>query len=260
VHATERLRNGNSFLYDLEITDADGRLLERWEGLHLRAVELLPSPDAWPEALFSPYLERRLEELVAGTAVKIAFKNGVGRNAAPLTPEARAARSDAAFQYLLGRAERIWRRPDGKPLCASGAAISSAHSQHFTLAIVGQGELACDLEEVRPRSQTDWQNLLGPDRLALAQRLALEKSEPLDHAATRLWSAGECLKKSGSAPESPLVLQSATDDGWVLLRAGAHVIASYVAPVNGNERPLAVAIALDARENDKPLAFAQTSP
>jgi len=63
VHAIERLRAGNEFVYDLEITNSEGELLERWEGLHLRAIETLPAPTAWPCALLGPYLERRLEEI-----------------------------------------------------------------------------------------------------------------------------------------------------------------------------------------------------
>src|SRR5258708_30533455 len=37
IHAVERLREGNDFLYDLWIQDSEGHARERWEGLHLRA-------------------------------------------------------------------------------------------------------------------------------------------------------------------------------------------------------------------------------
>jgi len=63
VRAKERLRDGNDFVFDVEVTDAAGEVIERWGGLRLRAVEALAAREAWPEALLPPYLERRLEEL-----------------------------------------------------------------------------------------------------------------------------------------------------------------------------------------------------
>ncbi|KKM16027.1 hypothetical protein LCGC14_1690030, partial [marine sediment metagenome] len=45
------------------------------------------------------------------------------------------------------------------------------------------------------------------------------------------WVAAECLKKAGASLDVPLVLRTATDDGWVLLAAGTLMIATWVAPV-----------------------------
>src|SRR5262249_8642495 len=39
VRARERLREGNDFTYDLEVTDSHGEPIESWRGLRLRAVE-----------------------------------------------------------------------------------------------------------------------------------------------------------------------------------------------------------------------------
>src|SRR5439155_1444674 len=47
VRARERERDGNNFIYDVEITGAGGEVIERWEGLHLRAVEMLARREAW---------------------------------------------------------------------------------------------------------------------------------------------------------------------------------------------------------------------
>ena len=38
VHAQEREHFANGFVYDVELTDAEGRVQERWERLHLRAI------------------------------------------------------------------------------------------------------------------------------------------------------------------------------------------------------------------------------
>ena len=54
VRAKERTHRGNEYIYDLEVVDARGEVIECWSGLHLRAVAELPARGAWPEALLSP--------------------------------------------------------------------------------------------------------------------------------------------------------------------------------------------------------------
>ena len=240
VRAKERLRDGNDFVYDVEIADAQGEVIERWDGLRLRAVEVIPSREAWPAALLSPYLERRLEELADASApVKVALERGLR--------EERPARSDAVIQQALGKTARIWRRPDGKPVFPGEEDISAAHASDFTLAVAGAGGAACDLEEVAARTDAVWRDLLGEDKLELAERIARERRESADTAATRVWMAMECLKKIGQSLKAPLVLESNTTDGWTLLRSGTIMISTYVAAVRGMRSPLGIAVALKSR-------------
>jgi enediyne polyketide synthase len=93
------------------------------------------------------------------------------------------------------------------------------------------------------REAREWNDLLGGDRDTLA-RLVAEQSEAddFDAAATRLWSAGECLKKAGLPLATPLVLRDSTPDRWTLLKAGAATIATWVGPVRDSSAPLAVAL------------------
>jgi enediyne polyketide synthase len=93
VRAKERVREGSEFTYDLEVTDAAGDVVESWEGLHLRAVGSITLPDAWPEALAGPYLERRIEELAPRTRLRVTFERG-----------GRARGSETAIQRALGHA------------------------------------------------------------------------------------------------------------------------------------------------------------
>ena len=41
LHAQERSRDGDTYIYDLDVRDEQGVLVERWEGLRLRAVRKL---------------------------------------------------------------------------------------------------------------------------------------------------------------------------------------------------------------------------
>ena len=110
------------------------------------------------------------------------------------------------------------------------------------MAVAGPGPMGCDVEPVTPRSAETWQDLLGTERFALAELVAREADEDRDTAATRVWAAGECLKKAGVSLDSPLVLASAHADGWVVLSSGSLAIASFVAPVRDRQERLALAV------------------
>jgi enediyne polyketide synthase len=236
VRAQERWHEGQDFVYDVEIANVAGEVVERWEGLRLRAVETLPAQEPWPEVLLAPYLERRLEELVADVPAKVALERGLR--------EDRPSDTDQVIQKALGKTARIWRRPDGKPVFAGDDGISAAHAGGFTLAVSSSGGAGCDLQEVSPRTKDAWRDLLGADRFRLAERISSERGEKLDAAATRVWAAGECLKKIGSAENAPVTQEPRTADAWILLRSGAITISTCVLAVRGRKSDLAVAIAL----------------
>ncbi len=232
VRARERKRDGNNFIYDLEVTDANGEVIECWTGLHLRAVAELPARKAWPEALLGPYLERRLEELLDGVTIGVALECH--------------ADSDALMQQALGRTEKIRRRPDGKPVILGDESVSAAHAGNLTLAVAGETGATCDLEAVVSRSDAAWRELLGEERFELARQLSREKSEGMATAATRLWTATECLKKAGLPVCAPLMLESSTADGWVMFRSGALAIATCAVMAASVKSPLVAAVAIRA--------------
>jgi len=243
VRARERLREGDNFVYDLEVFDETSAVVEVWEGLRLRAVQELASNDPWPEVLLGPYLERRLEELVAHSRARVAVKRNGKQNSAAGNHKRRQA-TDTVFRQALGATEVIWRRPDGKPVNAKLEGVSAAHAQDLMLVVADGAEVACDLEPVVARSEPMWRDLLGQDRFVLAGRIGRERTETADAAATRLWVAAECLKKAGCPPEAPLVLEAETPDGWVVLRSGRLAIATCVLAVRNLKSGLAVAVAL----------------
>jgi enediyne polyketide synthase len=245
VHARQRERHGDDFLYDVEIFGPTGKLLESWEGLHLRAVSPLPVPKSWPLPLLAPYLGRRLEELAGDCGVGVVLQQGVNRKLKLVARAGERTPTDGIIHQALGNNVAIWRRPDGKPVTTTRDGISAAHCQQFTLAVAGKPTVACDLESVSPQTTSLWRSMLGANRCALAQRIARDRKEEQDVAATRLWTAAECLKKAGFPPEAPLVLETTTADGWALLRCGTFAIATCIAAVRGAETALVAAIGFD---------------
>jgi enediyne polyketide synthase len=133
VRAQERRREGDVFVYDLEIVDAEGILQERWRGLRLKRLEDVTLEGSWPAALLGPYVARRLSELVPGAELNVAFQptpeKGVARAVGP-----RAA-SDRAVRHAVGQQGTIGHRPDGKPYLVGDVehSVSIAHADDVTM-------------------------------------------------------------------------------------------------------------------------------
>jgi enediyne polyketide synthase len=219
--ARERSRNGDEFVYDVEVLTIDGQLRERWEGLTLRAVDRIAPPAAWTAALLAPYVERRLQELLPGSHVRVTLDDG--------------------------QSPALRHRPDGAPelVQRNQAGLSRSHADGLVLAVTGDGRIGCDLQPVAERTAEVWLGLLGPERSRLAELIARERGEAFADAATRVWAAAESLVKAGVPPGAPIVLEPAAlesggGQGWILLRSGDLRIGTFVGAV----RELAGAAAL----------------
>lgn len=237
VWARERDHVGDTYTYDMQIADQDGRVCEIWQGLRLREIAPTRVESRWPAPLLAVYLERRMRQLAPGRLLGVALDLGNGEN--------RRICSDRAIERAAGRPVEISHRPDGKPeLCAlSDVAVSAAHAANLTLGVAASTRTGCDVEPIVSRPEALWRDLLGPERFALASLIAERSDEDLDTAATRIWTAGESLHKAGGQSDMPIVLGDAGSDGWISLSSGPFRISSHVASVEGCEaQRLALAI------------------
>jgi enediyne polyketide synthase len=243
VSARERRRQGDTFVYDMAILDQAGRVIESWEGLTLRAVDRIAAPGVWAAALLAPYVERRIEELLPGFGVRVLIEGAAGNGRPDSAP---------TVARLLGREVPTLRhRPDGRPDAPAGCQLSLAHAGNLVLAVARPGRVGCDLEAVATRSRELWRGLLGGERWALADLIARECGDTADEAATRVWAAGEALRKSEAPAAAPLSLEASPGDGWILLRSGNWVVATLVQAVRelGDRCALAVACSGDRAES-----------
>lgn len=231
--ATERRQDGDTYVYDVVLHDGAGCVRERWDGLVLRRIGAIELPERWPPALMSPYLERRLDELVGQRHAHIVMLHAHGP---------RRTDADLAIARALGHDASIRRRADGRPVTRNGGEVSAAHLNGCTLAVAGSGPVACDIELAARRTPGVWRDLLGEQRLHLAHRIAAEAREELDRAATRVWSAAECIKKAGLPVAQPLKLASAASDGWTLLRCADVSVATLATRVDGIHGDVVVAL------------------
>jgi len=109
--------------------------------------------------------------------------------------------------------------------------VSASHGAGLTLVVTGAGKLSCDVEVVLERDSQDWATLLGDQQLAVRDLVATETGESASVAATRVWSALECLRKAGVTANA-ITLDRVEPEGWVVLSDGNARIATWVTTVN----------------------------
>jgi enediyne polyketide synthase len=220
-------------VYDVELTDSEGRVRERWERLHLHAISGTDFRGPWPEGLLTPYVERCLLDLVPDTSISVAFESDPASN--------RRDRSTRAIERALG-ACGIIKRTDGKPEACDGRNVSASHCGDLTMAVASHAPVGCDLERVSTRPTTIWSDMLGVERFKLAELISREAHETLDVAATRVWTSVECLKKAGAGMAAPLTFAGVAPNGWILLASGALKIVSCVVQRDGAKEDLAITL------------------
>lgn len=237
IDARERSQEGDSYVYDIDVCDPSGALVERWEGLRLRAVRSRGGAGPWVPALLGSHLERALEEVLGGSRAVVVEPDPAsdGTSAAP----DRRAQTELALSRALGRPVRLRHRPDGKPE-VEGVQVSASHGAGMTLAVAGSGRLGCDVEPVAERSEQEWAQLLGSGQLAARDLLAVEPGESAHTAGTRVWGALECLRKTGATTQT-LTVEEVRPDGWAVLSTGDARIATWVTTVNDRPGPVAFA-------------------
>ncbi|PSL52761.1 enediyne polyketide synthase [Saccharothrix carnea] len=235
LDARERSQDGDSYTYDIDVRDPDGRLVERWEGLVLRAVRKRDGAGPWTPTMLGSYLERSLERVLGGSRAVV-----VEPDPTDATPE-RRAQTALALGRALDRPVEVRYRPDGKPE-VDGAEVSASHSAGVTFAVAAAGgTIGVDVEEAVARAEEDWTALLGDDLIAVRDLLTTEAGETAAISGTRVWSALECLRKTGSTTQA-LTVDRVHPDGWAVLSTGDAKVATWVTTIVDRSEPVVFAV------------------
>jgi enediyne polyketide synthase len=236
IHAVERLRQGDTYHYDVDVCDEQGTLVERWEGLRLHAVRKQDGTGPWLPALLGPYLERRVGAFLPGE-LRCVVRPDDPEEPGTAGVVGRRGETAKALSWALGAPTTVRYRPDGAPEVEGGTAVSASHGAGVTFAVAGTGSVACDVELAAARTDEEWAGLIGPDGLALAGLVAREQSEELSVSATRIWGAAETLRKIGHG-RIELVAEPNGPAGWVALRSGSARIATFVTALRQVDDPV----------------------
>ncbi|GAB3473443.1 SDR family NAD(P)-dependent oxidoreductase [Amycolatopsis cihanbeyliensis] len=235
VDARERVRDGDSYVYDIDVLEPAGRVIEHWQGLTLRAVRKKDGSGPWVPAMLSGYLERALERVLGGGRAVV-----VEPDPEPGVPADRRAQTGLAASRGFGRPVTVRHRPDGRPE-VDGATISASHGAGLSLVVAGPGRLGCDVETVAHRTEKDWAGLLGDGLRDIRDLVMAESAEDADVAGTRMWCALECLRKAG-VTDRTLTVHRVHEGGWVVLSAGDARVATLSTTINGLPDPVVFAV------------------
>ena len=242
VHASERRRAGDTYTYDVDVYAAEGRLLERWEGLRLLAVRRDDGSGPWAPALLAPYLERWLTDHDV-YRVRCAVEPDSGQ------PDDRRKQATAAVGRMLGRPALVWHRGDGRPeIAEEGISIRVAHGAGVTLSVTSTTRVSCDVREVRKSPDEPAAGLV-----ALAELIAGATREPRATATTRVHAALACLRDVGWSGRAPLTFAGAGGNGWVILCAGPTRIATFSTRLRGNPSPVMFTILTEGCAANEPV-------
>lgn len=234
LYARERRHADDIYLYDLEVREESGRLVERWEGLRLHAVRRRHVRLPWPAPLLGSVLEREF----AG-----ALGAGIAVAAEREAPGERRTVSERAASRTLGRTVALRHRADGRPEIDGVDGLSIAHGAGVTLAVTGDGPLGCDIEIAERRTAQEWSDLLGTRRNRVAELLAAELDEDISVTATRVWCGVECAVKAGISVDEPITAGSPAGGECVLLTAGALRVATLAVASEGDGGYVVFAVA-----------------
>ncbi|MFC5827036.1 type I polyketide synthase [Nonomuraea insulae] len=209
--ATERDRDGDTYVYDIAVRLRDGRVVERWEGLRLQAVRKKDGRGPWVAPLLGPYLERTLED-VAGVRVAVSVEPG---------QQGEQAREALAVARVAGR----------------GDTVATAHMDGLTLCVAGSGTLGCAIAPVGEVREP----------VALAERVAAETGERADTAAARVAAAVRCLREAGLGDTEPLTVTPGERDAWVVFASAGLRVATLVTAVRDLPDPVVIAVVTEGR-------------
>ncbi|MEU4780946.1 polyketide synthase dehydratase domain-containing protein [Micromonospora sp. NPDC023633] len=210
--ATERSRDGDAYVYDIALRDAAGAVVDRWEGLRLRAVRKRDGSGPWYPVLLGSYLERAMHD-VLGSAIAVAVEPAPAGPLQPITT--------VAVGRALGGPVMVRYSEDGQPRVPGKRTVSASSAAGLALCVAATDPVGCAVAAVESRTGQAWADRLG-EHASVAHLVAEAASEPLDAAATRLQVARQCLPDAGEWR-----VTAAEPIGWVVLGCGDRRVATF---------------------------------
>ncbi|PZF93708.1 type I polyketide synthase [Micromonospora deserti] len=232
--ATERERDGDTYVYDIALRTGTGEVVERWEGLQLRAVRKKDGRGPWVAPLLGSYLERTLGDLV-GAAVAVAVE-----------PDAAGAddRDALAVGRALGHAVSLRYDPEGRPEPVGDHTVAVSHGAGLRLAVAARSRVGCDVRPVPQRTADAWSAGLGR-HMSLLHQVVDGHGEDRDTAGARIEAVLAALSQIRLPEHVPVTLTPVQRDGWLVFASGVLRVATLVTTVGDAAEPVVLAVVTD---------------
>jgi len=240
VAARQCQANKGMFSFEIGVMAAKGAPLEEWQGVQFKTMKTRQPNSSWDALLFGAYFQRWVADRFQATNLRVALEHACGNS--------QKQRRELAFLRLLGEPSKVWNRTDGKPVTIDHH-VSASHCENLSACATHSAPVACDLEAVQARTQSQWFHLLGPNGFSLSQLVSREHSMSLDEACTVVWCAKECLKKSGHGDDAPLILKKSDQSAYVLMASGQFQSAALVFSPARFDTPFVINILISSIQN-----------
>ena len=190
ISAHQTSSNGQTFVFDIEICNTTGEVVERWTGVELLQVSGHMPSDA--RGKLSPHL---LSPLIARVATDALHGRDV--SAGMVVGQSNDVASECALAKALGRSIKLQRLPNGA-LTIDGHHVSTSHASGITVALACSEErVAIDLQFASEYNLDEWRLMLGEERFRFTIKLSEQETLPLHQALLIAWTMSECLIKLG---------------------------------------------------------------
>ncbi|MCI5212264.1 MAG: hypothetical protein D3910_26560 [Candidatus Electrothrix sp. ATG2] len=213
--ATEVEDRGNELIFDLTVSDEQGKVNEKWYRVVFRKFGVPKNLQFIAPVILAPFMERHIKTLLPGMDLIVKMTRG----------ERESVKDDTNYPLY---------RPDGKPNPISGGNhTSNAYCQGWKLSVFSNFPVACDLEWFTDPKINNWSHLLNADRYALAQTISTMVGEDIERSAARVWTILEAIKKIGLPVYSPITLNPSSKPHCISFHTSmAHVYSVLAVPEN----------------------------
>ncbi|GIH67823.1 type I polyketide synthase [Sphaerimonospora thailandensis] len=262
--ATERSRDGDTYVYDIAVRDRDGQVVERWDGLHLQAVRKKDGSGPWAAPLLGPYIERTLEDLV-GARVAVAVEpdavepDAVEPDAVDLdTVDQGAVDQGAVDQGAEGggqpdRAALAAGRALGRPApgystsgySVQGCSVQGSPIQGDETVVTCHGAGVTLCVAAAPGTPGEASVPLGGASVPLGCAVIPVEGRPVEEA--RLLAARECLRAAGLGADAALTPPEPGHGAWAVFASGRLRIATLLTTLRDTTGPVVFAVLTEGR-------------
>ncbi|MPZ00560.1 MAG: SDR family NAD(P)-dependent oxidoreductase [Actinophytocola sp.] len=216
VDAVETSHAHDDYTFDVVLSEPDGTVVARWQGLRLHATTPPQRKGTLPVGLVGPWLSRRLVE--CGLHDHVELVTAPGRRKFGAATAVLQQLTDVPAGHDLAGAPRI-----------DGSHASASYAHNTLLLGVADDPVGVDWESVPATPAHAGAVPCDAADHPVAELLADKLGEEPTLARLRVWTAREALSKLGYGQGEPLRIDRITEDGLTILRAGAdHVVTAKV--------------------------------
>ncbi len=254
---------------DVLLFNQSGQLIEYLQGYQVKVMSRHPDRASAlamiaPDQRDAELIQAALDPLAQRLAIQLpeiltAYIPG-------LSEQDKAARRVIEKPYLVTVAKQCMNIEEhqvcwdesGKPILQDSEKyeVSLSHNQHHLLVTAQCWPQGCDLEQIRERSEADWEGLLGVHSTRLFTQLR-DEFDDVNQEGTRLWCLWEAIYKSLGVRDAQVEICAQYHEAVLFMvtteSASLNILTLPIMLTLGGSRMLAITVANVVQERSLPI-------